>query len=207
MYLEVCKFDKKILPVWIFFLRIPLHRIPRQVGRVQIWRSWYFFKRDIQPRGKSTAKNAWKYHKLQSSANFFAQRGFMGIFNMSFLIPCRTNWHQKSFDINFFRVQPFSYQPICKLNQQIHALTLAFCYSLKKYPPHPYTRETRGRTTYTCVKATFKGTIRVLRNSYTRGCWGLPPSIMMYRAYTPGLCCSITGGWEGYIFRKKIRPK
>ena len=28
------------------------------------------------------------YHKLQSSANFFAQRGFMGIFNMSFLIPC-----------------------------------------------------------------------------------------------------------------------
>ena len=109
---EVCKFEKKYFRLKNIFLRLPLPRIPRQVCRVQIWMSWYFFKRDIQPRGKSTAKNAWKYHKLQSSANFFAQRGFMGIFNMSFLIPCWTKWHQKSFDINFFRVQPFSYQPI-----------------------------------------------------------------------------------------------
>ena len=32
-------------------MQIPLPRIPRQVGRVQIWRLWYFFKQDIQPRG------------------------------------------------------------------------------------------------------------------------------------------------------------
>ena len=94
--------------------RIPSPRIPRQVCRVHIWRSWSFFKRDIQPRGKGIAKNAWKYHKLQSSANFFAQRGFMGIFNMSFLVPCRTKWHQQSYDIIFFRVQPLSYQPMSR---------------------------------------------------------------------------------------------
>ena len=112
VYLEDCKFEKKYFRLKKKNWRIPSPRIPRQVCRVQNWRSWYFFKRDIQPRGKSTAKNTWQYHKLQSSANCFAQRGFMGIFNMSFLIPCRTKWHQKSFDINFFRVQPFSYQPI-----------------------------------------------------------------------------------------------
>ncbi len=57
------------------------------------------------------AKNACKYHKLQSPANIFPQIRFMGIFNMLFVIPFCINWHQKSFDINFFRVQPFSYQP------------------------------------------------------------------------------------------------
>ena len=117
--LEVLNSKKNTSGWKIFFWRLLLPRIPRQVCRVQIWRSWHFFKRDIQPRGKSTAKNAWKYHKLQSSANFFAQSGFMGIFNMSFLIPCRTKWHQKSFDINFFRVQTFSYQPI--VTQRIHS--------------------------------------------------------------------------------------
>ena len=106
VYLEVCKFEKNT-SVWkIFVLRIPSPRIPRQVCRVQIWRSWYFFKRDIQPRGKSTATNAWQYHILQSSANFFAHKGFMGIFNMSFLIPCRTKWHQKSFDVIFSGFNP-----------------------------------------------------------------------------------------------------
>ncbi len=35
----------------------------------------------------------------------------MGIFNMLFVIPFCIKWHQKSFDINLFRVQPFSYQP------------------------------------------------------------------------------------------------
>ena len=37
----------------IFFLRIPSPRILRQVGHVQIAMAWYFFKRDIQPRGIS----------------------------------------------------------------------------------------------------------------------------------------------------------
>ena len=58
------------------------------------------------------AKKAWKYHKLQSSANNFPQIRFMGIFNMLFVIPFCIKLHQKSFDINFFRVQPFSYQPM-----------------------------------------------------------------------------------------------
>ena len=106
VYLEVVNSTTNNSGCKILFLRIPSPRIPRQVCRVHIWKSWYFCKQDIQPRGKSTAKNEWKYHKLQSSANFFAQRGFMGISNMSFLIPCRTKWYQQSSDINFFRVWP-----------------------------------------------------------------------------------------------------
>ena len=43
LYLQVCKFEKKILPFGIFFLRIPSPRILRQVGHVQIARSWYLF--------------------------------------------------------------------------------------------------------------------------------------------------------------------
>ena len=58
------------------------------------------------------SKKACKYHKLQSSAKKFPQIRFMGIFNMLFVIPFCIKWHQKTFDINFFRVQPFSYQPI-----------------------------------------------------------------------------------------------
>ena len=43
--------SKKNTSGWkIFFLRIPSPRILRQVGEGQISRSWYFFKRDIQPR-------------------------------------------------------------------------------------------------------------------------------------------------------------
>ena len=49
-FLEDCKLEKKYFRLDFFFLPIPLHRILRQVGRVQIWRSWYFFKRDTQPR-------------------------------------------------------------------------------------------------------------------------------------------------------------
>ena len=45
-YLEICYFRSENI-----FLRIPSPRIPRQVGQGQISRSWYFFKRDIQPRG------------------------------------------------------------------------------------------------------------------------------------------------------------
>ena len=55
------------------------------------------------------AKNAWKHHTLQNSVNKFPQIRFMGIFNMSCVIPFK--WHQKSFDNNFFRVQHFSYPP------------------------------------------------------------------------------------------------
>ena len=54
LYFEVCKFEKKYFRFEFLFLRIPSPRIPRQVGRVQIWRSWYFLKRDIQPRGISS---------------------------------------------------------------------------------------------------------------------------------------------------------
>ena len=35
-FLEVCKFEKKYFWLEIYFLRIHSHRIPRQVGRVQI---------------------------------------------------------------------------------------------------------------------------------------------------------------------------
>ena len=58
------------------------------------------------------AKNAWKHHKLKSSVNIFPQIRFMGIFNMSFMIPFCIKLHKKSFDIIFFRVQPFFYSPI-----------------------------------------------------------------------------------------------
>ena len=51
LYLHVCKFEKKNTSGWkIFFLQIPSPKILRQVGQGQISRSWYFFKRDIQPR-------------------------------------------------------------------------------------------------------------------------------------------------------------
>ena len=47
LYLEVCHFRSEVF----FFLRIRSPRIPQQVGRVQIWRSCDFLKRNIQPRG------------------------------------------------------------------------------------------------------------------------------------------------------------
>ena len=46
--------SKKKTSGWkICFLRIPSPRILRHVSHVKIGRSWYFFKRDIQPRGIS----------------------------------------------------------------------------------------------------------------------------------------------------------
>ena len=97
------------------------------------------FLSEISSRG---AKVPLKMHEniinFKALPIFFAQRGFMGIFKMSFLIPCRTKLHKKSFDINFFRVQPFSYQPtserripnvniFCRLFQRVctDALTIA----------------------------------------------------------------------------------
>ena len=104
---RILQINNKILSVGIFFF-CEYNRLEYRDRYVvcNFEGRGIFFKRNIQPRGKSTAKNELKYHKLQSSANFFAQRGFMGIFNMSFLIPCRTKCYQKSFDINFFRVWP-----------------------------------------------------------------------------------------------------
>ena len=82
--------------VWLyFFITMFIRQFPST-----------FFYVDLSSLWLKVAKSAWKYHKLQSSAKFFPQMGFMGILNMWFLIPCRTKWHQKSFDINFFRVWP-----------------------------------------------------------------------------------------------------
>ena len=53
VYLEVSEFEKKYFRLENIFLRIPSPRMPRQVGRVHILTSWYFFKRDILPRGIS----------------------------------------------------------------------------------------------------------------------------------------------------------
>ena len=88
------------------------------------------------------AKNACKYHKLQSPAKFFPQIRFMGIFNMLFVIPFCINWHQKSFDINFFRVQPFSYQPnsgTCRYHSAITP-TFEYVHNFKFILENPWTR-------------------------------------------------------------------
>ena len=52
------------------------------------------------------AKNACKYHKLQSPAKSFPQIRFMGIFNMLFVIPFCINWHKKALILIFSGFNP-----------------------------------------------------------------------------------------------------
>ena len=53
--------SKKILPVGIFFLRIPSPRILRQVGQGQISRSWYFFYAIYPAAGHKLKSTGWFY--------------------------------------------------------------------------------------------------------------------------------------------------
>ena len=113
-----------------FFWRIP--RILRQVCRVQIWRSWYFFKRDIQPRGKSTANNECKY---KSSASFLPKGDTWGFSICHSWYLAEQNDTKKALILicsGFDQKSEFSYQPILPLYlppKRCHTKWLLFLYN------------------------------------------------------------------------------
>ena len=111
VYLEVCKFERKNTSGWKNKC-CEYHRLEyRDRYAVCTFEGRGIFVSEISSSGAKVPLTMHENIINVKALPIFLPKGDSWGFS-SFLIPCRTKWHQKSFDINFFRVQPFSYQPI-----------------------------------------------------------------------------------------------